>query len=55
MGRRALFLLLDLAVLFAAVGAPTAAQDDNRVAVVVDYGDGQTMSLIHISEPTRPY
>ena len=42
MGRRALFLLLDLAVLFAAVGAPTAAQDDNRVAVVVDYGDGQT-------------
>ena len=52
MARRARFLLLALAVLFVAVGAPATAQDDNRVAVVVDYGDGQTAArCVAFSEP----
>ena len=42
MMRRGLHSLFALAVLVLAVGSPAAAQDDNRAAVVVDYGDGQT-------------
>ena len=42
MGRRALALLLVVVVLVLAAGAPADAQDDNHVAVIVDYGDGQT-------------
>jgi hypothetical protein len=41
MGRRALFLLLALVAL-AVVAGVSVAQDDNRVAVVVDYGDGRS-------------
>jgi hypothetical protein len=52
MGRRALVRLLLLIVLAATVGAPAAAQDDNRVAVVVDYGDGRTATrCVAFAEP----
>lgn len=49
---RARFLLLALIALSLAAGAPLAAQDDNRAAVVVDYGDGRTAArCVAFSEP----
>ena len=52
MNRRVLLLLPALIVLVMSFGAPAAAQDDNRVAVVVDYGDGQTATrCVAFSEP----
>jgi hypothetical protein len=52
MGRRALLLLFALVALSVVAGAPAAAEDDNRVAVVVAYGDGQTAArCIAFSEP----
>ncbi|MBP8947835.1 MAG: hypothetical protein KBG73_03275 [Candidatus Promineofilum sp.] len=50
-GRTAL-LLLTLVVLASLAGGALAAQDDNRVAVVVDYGDGQTATrCVAFAEP----
>lgn len=42
MNGRAALLLFILFVLASLAGGALAAQDDNRVAVVVDYGNGQT-------------
>lgn len=50
-GRMAL-LLLTLIVLASLAGGALAAQDDNRVAVVVDYGNGQTATrCVAFAEP----
>lgn len=52
MSRRAFALLFALVALLLAAGAPAAAQDENRAAVVVDYGDGQTASrCVAFAEP----
>jgi hypothetical protein len=52
MGRRALILLVALVVLVPSAGAPAIAQDESRVAVVVDYGDGQTATrCVAFAEP----
>ena len=58
-------LLLALAVVPAsAQGSPVTASVDRMslstdemltLSVTVDSGAGQSLSLIHISEPTRPY
>ena len=52
MNGRGLLLLLTLLFLAALAGGALAAQDDNRVAVVVDYGDGQTATrCVAFAEP----
>lgn len=52
MNGRTVLLLLTLIVLASLAGGALAAQDDNRVAVVVDYGNGQTATrCVAFAEP----
>jgi len=49
---RGLLLLLSLILLVSLAAGPTAAQNENRVAVVVDYGDDRTATrCVAFAEP----